>query len=282
MSVDIQPLSDVLGAEVTGLDTTTTPSREVVDELRSAFLEFHLLCLRSDPLSPEAFVAVASHFGTPKPHVLRRRRHETVPEVAKMESTYKRPEDKPADLLMDRRSGWHTDDSYLETPACVTLLQGIEVPDSGGQTRFSNTRKAFEDLSDSDKARIDGLIAVHAYDTMRAPARAVARTAEEKADTPEVEHPLVRTHEESGKKAIFFNPNRTDRVVGMSREESDTLLDWVNEVVTRPEYVYEHEWEAGDILIWDNRCTLHSVNMDFPVGQTRLHQRILLQGGRPV
>lgn len=281
MPVTIKPLSDVLGAEVSGADFSKPLSAEDSAALRAAFLDAHLVCLRAEPLTPDALLSLSAVFGEAKLHVLERRRREDVPEVAIMDSTYQTPEAKPADLAKDRKSGWHTDDSYLEEPAAVTVLHGIEIPDSGGETRFANTRRAYEDLSAEEQARIDGLQAVHAYDTMRAPARAAKRTKKEEAATPEVVHPLVRTHEETGKKAIYFNPNRTDRIVGMERAESDTLLDWVNEVVLRDAYRYDHKWRRGDVLVWDNRCLLHSVNMDFPVGQKRLHQRILLRGKRP-
>ena len=95
-------------------------------------------------------------------------------------------------------------------------------------------------------------------------------------------HPLVRTHEDTGKKAIYFNSNRTDSILGMQREESDALLDWIHRHITQPQYRYDHSWRIGDILLWDNRCLIHSVNVDFAVGERRLHQRILLKGERPV
>lgn len=281
MLLEIRPLSEVLGAEASGLDFSQDLEKPDAERIQSAFLDHHLLCLRSDPLSAEAFVSLSRLFGDPKLHVLRRRRHNEVPYVAIMESTYRKPEDKPKDFRLDRKSAWHTDDSYLERPAKVSLLQGLAIPESGGQTRFCDTRRAYEDLSETDKQRIDRLLAVHSYDTMRAPARAAPRTAEEEADTPDVLHPMVRTHEETGAKAIYFNPNRTDRIEGMAREQSDELLDWVEETIVQDKYRYDHEWRVGDILIWDNRCMVHSVNMDFPVGQTRLHQRILIEGERP-
>jgi taurine dioxygenase len=176
--VHIRPLGDALGAEVCGLDFSLDLPTEDAEALCAAFLNHHLLCLRGDPLSPEAFVGVAQTFGEPKLHVLRNRRHETVPQVAFMDSTYARAEDKPVDFSLDRKSGWHTDDSYLEVPAKVSLLQALAIPDSGGQTRFCNTRKAYEDLSEEEKRQIDGLLAVHAYDTERVPARAAKRTKE--------------------------------------------------------------------------------------------------------
>ena len=281
MLLEIRPLDDALGAEVSGLDFSQDLYGQDLVAIQDAFLEHHLLCLRSDPLTVEAFAALSRHFGEPQLQLLRRRRHGEVPEVSILDSTYQRPEDKPADFKLDRKSGWHTDDSYFEVPAKATLLQSIEIPDSGGHTRFCNTRKAYEDLSEDEKRRIDGLQAVHAYDTMRAPARAATRTKEEEGETPDVVHPLVRTHEDTGAKAFYFNPNRTDRVVDMERSESDALLDWVHETITQEKYRYDHEWHVGDILVWDNRCLVHSVNMDFPIGQTRLHQRILLEGTRP-
>ena len=281
MAAEIRPLSPVLGAEVLGLDLTRSLDGQDVTTLQRAFLDHHLLCLRSDPLSAEDFLTMSRHFGEPKLHVLRRRRTESVPEVAEMDSTYQSDADKPKDLSKDRKSAWHTDDSYFAAPAKVSLLQALAIPDSGGQTCFCNTQKVYESLSEEDQRRIDGLQAIHAYDTIRAPARAAKRTKEEEAETPDVIHPLVRTHEETGGRAIYCNPNRTDRVVGMERGESDALLDWVYEITTQDAYRYDHEWRVGDILVWDNRNLIHSVNMDFPVGQKRLHQRVLLEGGRP-
>lgn len=280
--LEIKPLSDALGAEVIGLDLSDGLDEATITQLNDAFFEYHLLCFRSAPLTAEAFTTLARHFGHPQLQLLRNRRHNGVPEVSVLESTYKSPEDKPDDLTMVRLSGWHTDDSYFAVPAKATMLQSIEIPDSGGQTKFCNMRKAYDDLAEAQKQRLDGLRAVHSYDTMRAPARAVARTKLEEDETPDVIHPLIRTHEDTGRKAIYFNSNRTDRIVDMERAGSDALLDEIYDHVTQPKYVYEHEWQVGDILLWDNRCLMHAVNVDFPVGQTRLHQRILLEGSVPV
>jgi taurine dioxygenase len=209
-------------------------------------------------------------------------RDDAVPEVSILDSTYKTPEDKPDDLAGVRLYGWHTDDSYFEVPAKATLLQALAVPRTGGETRFCNTRKAYEDLSDEQKKRLGRLEAVHGYDTIRAPARAQARSEVEKQETLDVVHPLVRTHEATDRKAFYFNSNRTDSIIGMQRDESDALLDWIHQHITQAQYRYDHSWRIGDILLWDNRCLIHSVNVDFPVGERRLHQRILLKGQRPV
>jgi taurine dioxygenase len=280
--VQIRPLSKALGAEIVGLDLTGPVTGADLELIQSAFLEYHLLCFRSQPLTPADFSRVARYFGEPQLQLLRHQRVDEAPEVSVLESTYQSAEDKPDDLTLVRLSGWHTDDSYFEIPAKATVLQILAQPSSGGETRFCNTRKAFEDLSDEMKQRLSGLKAVHSYDTMRAPGRAQARNEMEKQETPDVVHPLVRTHEDTGSKAIYFNPNRTDHIVGMDRKDSDELLDWLYAHFTQPKYRYDHAWRPGDILLWDNRSLIHSVNTDYPVGQTRKHQRILLKGTRPV
>jgi taurine dioxygenase len=275
-------LSDALGVEVVGLDLTEPLDDETAQSLQDAFLEHHLMCFRSEPLKPEAFARVARIFGEPQLQLLRDRRHGEVHEVSILESTYKSAADKPDDLRMMRLTGWHTDDSYFAAPAKATMLQSIKIPESGGQTMFCNMRKAYVDLPEEEQNRLAGLKAVHSYDTMRTPARAVKRKKVEEDETPDVVHPLIRTHGDTGRKTIYFNANRTDQIVDMDRAESDALLDAVYDQITQPKYQYHHEWRVGDLLVWDNRCLVHSVNMDFPVGQERLHQRILLKGTAPV
>ena len=155
MTLQITPLSDALGAEVAGVDWTQLVSDETVATIKDAFLTYHLVCLRSAPLTPAAFARVSRYFGEPQVQLLRNMRVEEVPEVSVFNSTYKKVEDKPADLILDRRSGWHTDDSYFAVPAKVTLLQALEIPGHGGETRFCNARAAYEDLSADTKARLD-------------------------------------------------------------------------------------------------------------------------------
>ncbi len=282
MALEIHPLSDALGAEITGLDIRQPLAANDAAAIRDAFLDHHLLCFRAAPVTALEFRDFARNFGEPQQQLLRDKRHGAVIEVSVLDSTYQCAADKPDDLRLKRLTGWHTDDSYIAAPAKATMLQSIEIPRSGGQTRFLNMRKAYADLPAADKQRVDDLQAVHSYDTSRAPGQATTLTREEADETPDVVHPLVRTHEETGAKSFYYNANRTDRIEGMNRADSDALLDWVADRIVQPQYRYDHEWRVGDMLLWDNRCLVHSVNMDFPVGQTRRHQRILLKGNRPV
>lgn len=281
MALEIEPLSDALGANVSGIDWPDGFDNRAVARIHEALLDYHLVCLRLEPLTAVDFATLASHFGEPQLQLLRDARDDVVPEVSVFDSTYKLPKHKPADLSLDRRSGWHTDDSYFAAPAKITLLQALVIPQSGGHTRFCNARAAYADLTETEKSELCNLQAVHSYDTMRAPARAKKRNAHEEADTHDVVHPLIRTHDETGGKAIYFNSNRTDRIVDMERAVSDALLDRIHAHMTQKKYQYHHPWQRGDILMWDNRSVTHSVNMDFPVGETRIHQRILLRGQVP-
>ena len=124
--------------------------------------------------------------------------------------------------------------------------------------------------------------AIHGYDTPRARNRPSARTPQEIAETPDVEHPLVRTHPETGRKALYLNPNRVDRIVGLERAESEALLDTLADEARKPRHHFGHVWQAGDIVIWDNRATMHRVVNDYPMGEPRVMQRVLIEGEKPV
>jgi taurine dioxygenase len=282
MHVRIQPLSDALGAEVIGFELSNLRDEETISLLRDSFLAYHLLCFRMEPLSPSNFFSLGNLFGTPQLQLIRHERNTAVPEVALFVSTYEKESDKPDDLNEVRLSGWHTDDSYFEIPAKATLLQGLDIPTIGGQTRFCNTQSAYEDLPKAFKSELYGKNSVHKYETNRAVARPKNLSSVEALETPDVIHPLVRTHDETGNQAVYYNSNRTASVVGMSPDESDALLDHLGEYITQNKYRYDHDWQVGDVLFWDNRCLIHSVNVDYPVGQDRRHQRILLKGSRPI
>ena len=281
MTLRIAPLSEALGAEVTGPDWARPLDPDTLAELNRAFLEFHLLCLRAEPLAASAFARLARYFGEPRVQLIASERQEDAAEVSRLETTYGSAADKPDDMRKVRLSGWHTDDSYFPVPAKATVLQALAIPESGGQTRFANMQAAYEDLPEAMKACLDGLRARHRYHTRRATAPPPELTTEERAETQDAVHPLVRVHEQTGKKAIYFNANRTDGIVGLSERESDALLDRLHEHTIQAKYQYHHAWRVGDILLWDNRCLIHSVDMDFPVGQRRLRQRVLLAGTPP-
>jgi len=176
---------------------------------------------------------------------------------------------------------WHTDHSFTARPPKATILYAITVPSQGGDTSFCNTRAAYAELPAATRARVDALSAVHCYESHRSPRRMLVRTAEEVEETPEVVHPLARTYPPTGEKALYLSTTRLDRIADMAPEESDALLDDLLAFADRPHFHYHHKWRPGDMVIWDNRCSMHHANDDYG-NEKRLLHRIMIEGETPV
>ena len=276
---EIVPLKAPLGARIEGLDRSRAGEAETAAQLARALAEHLLVVIPGDPMTPEKTREFSKAFGEPQKQLLRYKRSGSVPDVSVMVSTLMA--DGTTDKTAIRAEDWHTDDSYFAVPAKATLLHGIEIPSHGGATWFCNMHSVFEALPEATRRRIDGMKAIHGYDTVRARNRPSPRTPEEIAETPDVEHPLVRTHPETGRKSLYLNPNRLDRIVGLEREESDALLDELADEARKPQHHHGHVWTAGDIVVWDNRATMHRVVIDYPVGERRIMHRVLIEGDRP-
>ena len=277
---EVVPCQGPLGARIEGLDRSRAGEPETAALLNRALAEHLLVVVPGERMAPAETLAFAKTFGTPRTQLLRYKRSGEVPEVSVMVSTLMA--DGTTDKTAIRAEDWHTDDSYFAVPAKATLLHGIEIPSRGGSTWFCNMHSVYEALPATLQRRIDGMRAIHGYDTPRARNRPSARTPQEIAETPDVEHPLVRTHPETGRKALYLNPNRLDRIVGLERAESDALLDELADEARKPQHHFGHVWQTGDIVIWDNRATLHRVVIDYPMGEPRVMQRVLIEGDKPV
>jgi len=273
-----EPGATGLGAVVTGLDLEA-PSPADADALRRALLASPMLCIRGCRATPETFLRLGRVFGRPQRELMGVLRDPDFPEISLVER------ERGISTATGKRATfgghWHTDDSYMAVPCAVTLLYGEVVPPSGGDTSFTNMHAAYEALPAALKARIAGLGAIHTYQSRRNLSPVPERSAEEKARTPPVTHPLVRTHPETGRKALYLNPNRIDHVRGMPLDEGDTLLDELIERATRPAFVHVHAWAPDDIVIWDNRCTMHRASAHEGDHPRRL-LRILIEGTVPV
>jgi taurine dioxygenase len=276
---EVVPCQGPLGVRIEGLDRSCANEPETAALLNRALAEHLLIVVRGDRMAPSQTLAFAQAFGTPRTQLLRYKRSGDVPEVSVMVSTLMA--DGTTDKTAIRAEDWHTDDSYFAVPAKATLLHGIEVPSRGGSTWFCNMHSVYESLPETLRRRVDGRRAIHGYDTPRARNRPSVRTPQEIAETPDVEHPLVRTHPETGRKALYLNPNRLDRIVGLERAESDALLDALSDEARKPRHHFGHVWQAGDIVIWDNRATMHRVVNDYPMGEPRIMQRVLIEGDKP-
>ena len=280
MPLTLTKLSPSLGIAAEGVDLHGPLSRDTAEALRRALLDNLVLCIRGQSVKPPEYLEAMRAFGTPMKQTRIASRHGEIAEITILSS-----EDR--DELGDGKrlvvgAHWHSDDSYKRVPCSLTMLYGVEVPPVGGDTQFTNMYAAYDDLSPAMKERIANLKVVHRYDSSRKGTRIATLRADESAELPDAVHPIVRTHPETGRKALYLNPNRMERIVGMDREESDRLLDELTRRATQAKYQYRHKWRAGDILIWDNRCTMHKANADYPEGSRRFMHRIIVEGTVPV
>lgn len=280
MPLTLTKLGPALGIAAEGLDLRQALDAGAADALRRALLDNLVLCIRGQSLAPPAYLEAMRAFGKPMTQTRIASRHGDIPEITVLSS-----EDR--DELGDGKrivvgAHWHSDDSYKRVPCSLTMLYGAEVPPTGGDTQFTNMYAAYDDLSPAMKARIADLKVVHKYDSSRKGTRVATLRADESAELPDAIHPIVRTHPETGRKALYLNPNRMERIVGLERAESDRLLDELTAHATQPRYQYRHKWRKGDVLIWDNRCTMHKANADYPEGSRRFMHRIIVEGTVPV
>ncbi len=273
----ISPIDAVIGAEVTGLDLVKNVDVRSIEKLNLALLERQLLYIRDQDLDPNSFAAAAQTLGEPQEQLLADYRLDEDPRVPVISNYNRMGGSKPH----VRATHWHTDDSYLAKPAKMTMLFAKALPSEGAVTEFINTIAVLDAMSPELRQGIEDRRAVHKYLSRRNVAKVAIRTAEEKAMTPDVSHPLVRTHPETGRAALYINPNRIDRVEGMSDKASDELLDELYGFAFQERFQYHHVWQPSDLVIWDNRCTMHRASAAFDISQRREFHRILLRGDVP-
>ena len=257
--LEIRPLGDALGAEVLGLDLAAPLSADDFQRLHEAHLKYHVLVLRDQRITPAQQVAFSRRFGPLQIHVLRDFQLPGQPEVLVVSNI--RENGKPIGLG-DAGHFWHSDLSYKEKPSLGSLLHAQELPAEGGDTLFANQHRAYESLPAALRTLVDPLFAEHTYVARyeelreRSPWRPRLTQAQLDEVRP-VLHPVVRTHPETGRKALFVSEHFTTRIVGLPEDESRAVLDELFAWSTRPAFVYRHSWQPHDLVFWDNRSVLH-------------------------
>ena len=273
MGLQINRLSEPLGAEVLGIDLKKALSSQTVTDLKQAMLDHHLLVVRDQPIEPPDHRRFVEMFGEIQPQ---RVAAELQPadQVGMMFVGNSRDDA----MLRDGDMWLHSDQCYFETPNKFTSLQAITVTKSGGNTRFANCRKAYEALPLDTKDRLDGLLGLNCYDYNDRNMH--KKTAPREAGAPRYAHPIVRTHPDTGKKSLYLNRLITDYILDLDEDESQRLLDRLLDHVESEPFVYEHKWRVGDVAIWDNRCLLHG-RTDFDPAEPRLLRRFCVIGDVP-
>ena len=271
----IKKISGALGAEISGVDLSGELNNDIIAALRQALLDNLVIFLRDQPMTPDKFLAFARNLGKPieYPFVKGLAGYPEIIEVAKLEHE-----------KTNFGGIWHSDTTYLEQPPMGTMLLSREIPPYGGDTMFANMYLAYEALSPGMQKMLSGLMAVNSS------AKAdVSRTREDRiksnptdSSNSEImtEHPVVRTHPETGRKALYVNIAHTLRFSGMTEEESKPLLDFLFQHQIKPEFTCRFQWSVGALAFWDNRAAQHNPVNDYH-GYRRIMHRLTLAGDRP-
>jgi len=283
----IKPFDAALGAEVLGLDLSLPVGDDDFARLHRAHLMHHVLVFRDLQITPAQQVAFSRRFGPLQIHVLRQFQLPTEPEILIVSNI--RENGQPIGLG-DAGHFWHSDLSYKETPSLGSMLHAQELPQDGGDTLFANQHTAWEQLPAHLRRAVEGAKAEHSYlaryeDLQK---RALQKnlpgrpnlTQAQIDEVKPVVHPVVRTHPETGRKALFVSEHFTTRIVGLPEDESRALLDELFDYSTRPEHIYRHQWQPHDMVFWDNRSLMH-LAAGCPDDQRRKLYRTTIEGDVP-
>lgn len=275
--LEVVNLSPAIGAEIRGVDLRRPLDAALLRNVERIWLDRGVLLFRDQDLGEDEQVRFAACFGElgrviNKHGGVTLTRHPSVMLVSNI-----RQDGKPIGALPDGEMYFHSDQCYVERPCKATFLYAMEIPSTGGNTLFANTVLAYETLPAELKQRLAGLKAMNVYDYGGSPTERSAALSE---NAPRFAHPVVRTHPQTGRRALFVNRLMTQYIEGLPREESDLLLREIFDHQEQRRFVYEHVWRPGDLVLWDNRSTLHA-RTDFNAGERRLLRRCIVLGERP-
>lgn len=267
---DVAQVGSTLGGEISGVDLTTDLADEVIAELQLALDNYKVIFFRNQPLTSDQHVSFAKRFGQLEIHPFIPS-NTGVPELVRFEKTAE---------VAGYENSWHHDVTWRETPSMGAILHGIELPAVGGDTLFSDMGAAYDGLSDKVKLQINDLQAEH--DFMKSFGRTVPedRMAETREMFPVVTHPVVITHERTGRKLLYVNRNFVNRIIGLSEDESASLLDHLCDQASTVEYQIRFQWQPDSIAFWDNRAVQHYASSDY-WPQRRIMERASIVGSRP-
>lgn len=267
---NVTQLGSTIGAEISGLDLRDELDDEVIAEILSALDNYKVIFFRNQPVSSEQHAAFAARFGELEIHPFIPS-NTGIPELVRFEKTAE---------VAGFENSWHHDVTWRECPSLGAILHGIEIPPVGGDTLFSDMCAAYDGLSDEVKEQIDGMVAEH--DFMKSFGHTIPeeRKAETREMYPLVQHPVVLTHERTGRKLLYVNRNFVNRIVGLSDDESTALLSHLCDQAATVEYQVRFNWQPDSIAFWDNRAVQHYASSDY-WPQLRIMERASIVGARP-
>ena len=283
MPIQVEPLHTLIGARVTGVDFREPLSEENREAIHDAWMKHLVLVFPDQPLSDEEHVAFTRNFGEPEifhQNIIKSRRVKEIFRVSNVDDDGNLMEPKhPTMKQLSSAQRWHTDSSYREIPSMGALLHGVEVTKEGGVTSFTNMYAVLDALPAETVAKIEGKQARHDFDMLARVAGAKKASAEEAAAMPPVWQPMIRTHPVTGRKSLFISPIYNDKIEGMDDEESIALIEELAEFAGQEQFVYRHVWTPHDIVMWDNRCTMHYVTPHDPTERRVMHRTTIVGDG---
>jgi alpha-ketoglutarate-dependent taurine dioxygenase len=270
MGVQIRQVGPRIGVEASGIDLRTLDDAGF-GAIYQAWLDHNVLVVTGQDLTIHEFLDYSRRFGIVSPHPSKSTRHPDLPEITVL-GTGKFNADGSLNEAIYRRGaeGWHTDGAYDAVPFKATQLYALAIPDTGGDTLFASGYAAYEAMPERLKHRLEGVLGAFTYGGRR---KSQALLNPEDRDWVPVFHPVIRTHSETGRKSLYFDPGKILCIQGAEEAESDDLIEELTELMIQPEAEYRHRWHVGDVVIWDNRCSYHRAAGDYPPEQDRIHWR---------
>jgi alpha-ketoglutarate-dependent taurine dioxygenase len=281
----VRKLHPALGAEVRGVDMQQPLDADSFRGLHDLWMRHLVLVFPGQRVTDPQHVAFTRHFGEPEifhQTIIRSQRVQEIFRVSNVDEDNKlMPPDHPTSQQLSLAQFWHTDSSYRQIPCTGALLHGVEVSRSGGETQFTNLYEVYSALPDTLKQQIAGRRARHNFGNMHTLKPLKPLTEAEKAAMPPVWQPMVRRHPVTGRPSLYISPIYNDEVEGMEPEAGQRLIAELTAFAADPRFVYEHRWETDDVLMWDNRCTMHQVT-PFDPRERRVMHRTTIVGTDPV
>jgi taurine dioxygenase len=275
MSLKITPLADALGVEVTGVDLSGPVAPADVESMQQALRDHLVMVIRDQTLDPGQYLAATRLFGDTMAQHLTDWLMPEHPEIAVLDSR-RIPPDENGRVRQPGSRDWHTDHTNHAKPPKITALYAVKLPSSGGDTGFANMHMAYDALPGTVQSKLSGMKTVNKIEDR------IYVSPEDKAKYGVLRtHPLIRTHPETGRKAIYIHPGKTARFEGMEAAESKVFMDDLMDSIIRPEICYRHKWRVGDLLMCDNRAVLHLAYEDYDPSEGRIMHRIILEGDVP-
>ena len=285
MTIAVTPLHPMIGAAVRGVDLRQPMDPETFQEVHDAWMEHLVIVFPDQPITDEQHVAFTRYFGEPEifhQTIIRSRAVKEIFRVSNVDDDGNlMPPSHPTVKQVSLAQLWHTDSSYRQQPCIGSLLHGVEISRTGGETQFINMYAVYDELPAALKQQVEGRRARHDFGNLHKLASLKPQTEEERAAVPPIWQPLVRVHPVTGRKSLYISPIYNDAVEGMDDGAARQLIEDLTAFSEQPRFMYKHTWEPDDVLMWDNRCTVHAVTPHDPTERRVMH-RTTIVGDEPV